>query len=210
MTRLALYDKKYGAVDRKKNNYFRWDYIYFRNFWTRLGVFFGCMIIALFYALNKIIVEQVDVFELDLRAEAAKIGFYTIAALVLYTIIGTLVASAEYKKSKERLDAYFMMLKMLDGEAGDDESEASEDVEHGQYGNYANYGNADSYDVPQERDVREGYGYLPPEYDDYEPPVAPPRRTFSGMGAPDGDDSGFNKLKKLKGVNGDGDERSRG
>ena len=45
MTKLALYEKHYGAVDRAANDYFRHDFIYKKNLGTRFAVGFGGLII---------------------------------------------------------------------------------------------------------------------------------------------------------------------
>lgn len=114
MTKLAVYDKNYGARDRKINEYYRSDYIYRNNMWNRLCVFFGCVIVILFYWLHKIFVEGVDVFTLNYKDVGINMALFILAVMAFYTLIGTAKATMEYAVSQKRLRKYEKMLTQLD------------------------------------------------------------------------------------------------
>lgn len=127
MTRLAIYDKKYGTVDRKKSDFFRWDFIYFNNFKIRAGVLCGCLILVFFYALKLFTIDQVDFMALDIKAEATKVVIAVFAILAFYTLIGTIIGFKEYSTSRNRLDTYFAMLDKLDELNGKPKKSVAED-----------------------------------------------------------------------------------
>jgi hypothetical protein len=114
MTKLALYDKHHGVQDRKCNEFFRHDYIYKKNMWTRLCSALGAIAILAIYWANKLLVVKVDILEIDFRQEALNAGIFVIAVMAIYTLIGTASAARQYAKVQERLKAYFNMLAALD------------------------------------------------------------------------------------------------
>jgi len=113
MTKLALYDKHEGASDRAANDYFRHDFIYRKNLGTRLAVGLGCVFILIIYWSMRIFVEGADVFELSLEHFRESILF-ALAALVLYSLIGTIQGTREYYLVQKRLEDYQAHLRHLE------------------------------------------------------------------------------------------------
>jgi hypothetical protein len=114
MTKLALYDKRHGEQDRKCNEFFRHDYIYKKNMWTRLCSALGAVAILAIYWANKLLVVKVDILEVNFKQEALNAGIFIIAIMAVYTLIGTASAARQYAQVQERLKAYFNMLAALD------------------------------------------------------------------------------------------------
>ncbi len=116
MTKLEMYNKKYGNEDRKRCRYFLEDYVYIKNLKTRI-----CFtIVVLFFlaigtmkriVINFIIPESLEQF----------IGVYIepyimpwLIGIVVYTMVSSWVYSKKYRKSQKRLKAYRKILKELD------------------------------------------------------------------------------------------------
>lgn len=115
MTKLALHEKKYGKMDKKRNGYFKWDYIYMHNWYTRFAVGVAlAMMIAWFMFTDVYIREIVPVFEIELGEYLSKylVGFAVL--LLLYTGISTLIFNKKYEASQRRIDQYQEMVDALD------------------------------------------------------------------------------------------------
>lgn len=116
MSKIALYEKKYKKRDQRIINYFVEDYVYVNNFITRCGI----SLITLFFiavgafriVYNGIIFptsieEFIDVYL------SAYIGPW-IGAIVVYTIISSVVFGARYKKVSKRYSQYRRLIRQLD------------------------------------------------------------------------------------------------
>jgi len=114
MTKLALYDQKYGSRDRKDNEYFRHDYIYRKNMWTRLCASIGALIILAVYWMYQIFTLKQSFLEIDYKSAGTDAAVFILAVMTLYTIIGTIRETAQYAKGQRRLKNYMRMLYMLD------------------------------------------------------------------------------------------------
>jgi len=114
MTKLAIYDKTDGESDKRLNSFFRHDYVYWKNFWIRLYAFIGCVVIVALYALNKIVIEKQDLFEIDYKAEAMSILFFVIIVLGISTFFGSIKATREYSKAQKRITEHLELTKQLD------------------------------------------------------------------------------------------------
>lgn len=114
MTKLAVYDKKYGEKDKRISEKFKWDYIYIKNFWTRLGVLASFVILTFFYIFNKILVEQTNFINIDYRGEASKIIVVLALALAGYTVLNSYIASKEYKNALRRIERYYKLIDKLE------------------------------------------------------------------------------------------------
>jgi hypothetical protein len=114
MTKLALYDKHEGASDRAANDYFRHDFIYRKNLGTRLAVGLGCVFILIIYWSWLIFVEGMDIFELNLEEHFQESILFALAALVLYSLIGTIQGTREYYLVQKRLEDYQAHLRHLE------------------------------------------------------------------------------------------------
>ena len=116
MSKLAVYDKNHEERDSKILSYFRNDYIYRQNIWVRFGVFIGCFIVILFYAMHKIVISGADtIFEFDYKAELIRIGIFVVIVMAIYSCIGTALYLRDYQKALNRSRKYFNDLDDLDG-----------------------------------------------------------------------------------------------
>ena len=115
MSKLAIYDKKYGEADRQANSFFRHDYVYWKNFWNRLFALLGCFIIIGFYVFNRLVVNAEDLFEIDYRAEGVRLLLFVLAVLFACTLISSLKATREYSVIQKRIDRQLMLIEKLEG-----------------------------------------------------------------------------------------------
>ena len=113
MTKLAIYDKNYGETDRRQQEYFRDDYVYKYNFWNRFFVFIATIIVIIMYYSHKILIENMDILEMDYKAELVDTATFLIVVLVIYSIIGTIIATVKYYLAQKRLKKYFAMIAEL-------------------------------------------------------------------------------------------------
>lgn len=116
MTKLEMYNKKYGKEDRVRCRYFFEDYIYIKNFKTRL---YFSLVVLMFLVVGaiKIVVTDLVIPESLEQFMSAYVNPYIlpwIIGLVIYTLISTWIYSKAYQKSKGRLKAYRKTLEELD------------------------------------------------------------------------------------------------
>lgn len=114
MTKLAVYDKNFAEEDLRNDQYFRHDYIYKRNMRNRIFVFLGCIIVILLSVLHKMVYEDFDIYAINYTVELTKIVIFFAVMLIAYTVVGTIIYTAEFHKSQKRLDRYFHLLGRLD------------------------------------------------------------------------------------------------
>ena len=114
MTKLAIYDKNDGEADRKYMGYFRSDYVYKYNFWNRFFVLIGTIMVIIMYYAHKILIENVDIFDMDYRAELIDAATFLIIVIVFYTVIGTAIATVRYYLAQKRIKKYFALIAKLD------------------------------------------------------------------------------------------------
>jgi len=114
MTKLAIYDQQYGPRDRKDNEYYRHDYIYRKNMWTRLCAAIGAVIILAFYWMYQIFALGKSFLEINYQRAGINAAILVLVIMAVYTIIGTVKETARYAKSQRRLKNYMRMLYMLD------------------------------------------------------------------------------------------------
>jgi len=118
MSKLAVYDKNYGERDRQANKYFRTDYVYRKNMWTRFYIFMGCLLIIAVHALRLFVVQGYDIFEYDFRGGLAGAGVFVLTMLIAYTLIGTKIYVSEFNRAQRRLGNYIELIKMLNDMSG--------------------------------------------------------------------------------------------
>lgn len=116
MTKLEMYNKKYGNKDRARCKYFLEDYLYIKNFKTRL---YFSLVILFFLVLGavKIVVTNLVIPESLEQFMVAYVNPYILPwafGIIIYTLISSWVYSKAYGKSRERLKAYRKTLKELD------------------------------------------------------------------------------------------------
>jgi hypothetical protein len=113
MTHLAVYDKNDGEKDKRINGYFLHDFIYKNNMMTRISVITGALILVFFYTLHRIFNQNVDIMTLDYPAEFRQIGLFVLAVAIVYTVISSICAAREYRRSQKRLKDYTKRLNKL-------------------------------------------------------------------------------------------------
>ncbi len=120
MTKLAIYDKYYGSKDRKFDDYFRHDYAYRKNMWTRFFILISSAAVLLLYLVNKIMVDEADIFSIDYKALIGSSASYVFLILIAYTVITSFKAVYDYNSAQKRLDKYYELINMLEGRDGSD------------------------------------------------------------------------------------------
>jgi uncharacterized protein YjbI with pentapeptide repeats len=112
MAQLATYEKRYARIDRKRLAFFREDYVYKRNFVTRLYVILGTLVaLAARYSYLAAVTEE-NVF---LSASSADYALRAlIAVVIIYSVIGTLKRNYEYALSENRFERYQTLIKNLE------------------------------------------------------------------------------------------------
>ena len=118
MSKLAVYDKNYGEKDRAAGKYFRTDYVYRKNMWTRFYVLVGCALIIGLYALRQFVVVGYDLLDFDYFGQLMNIGIFVLTMLVIYTLIGTKIYVSEYNRATRRLGNYLELIKLLNDMSG--------------------------------------------------------------------------------------------
>jgi len=115
MTKLAVYEKKYIKEDRRRNGYYLEDYIYVKNFKTRLSVTLAFISFAALDTMKK--VSENLIFPTSLEGF---VGIYIkpyimswIIVLIGYTILSTIIYEKRYALSQKGLKRYNLLLKKL-------------------------------------------------------------------------------------------------
>ncbi|MDR1687362.1 MAG: hypothetical protein LBS21_01965 [Clostridiales bacterium] len=129
MTQLAVYDKHGAEADRRINDYFLHDFIYKNNMWTRFSVILGSIILYFFYMLHRIFNEGLDIMTLDYIAELKKMGLFILVIAAVYTVIGSIKSSYDYRQSQKKISEYSKRLSVLTGEYDEGLEEEYEDSE---------------------------------------------------------------------------------
>jgi len=133
MTKLAMYDKREGDADRRINEYFRHDYVYRQNTWTRFFVFLGGCILLALYWLHQGSVEGINILTFDYKKAAIDAAFFLAVLMTAYSLCGTQIALLEYNKAQKRLENYYALMDELrddyvpDADEPDDEGGYEDD-----------------------------------------------------------------------------------
>ena len=114
MAKLAVYDKRYGEADRAVFSYFRRDYIYRKNMWTRMSVAVASAFLLGLYWLHQIFIYGIDIQELDIQQSVLDSVLFLAAVLAVYTLIGTIQGTHQYHLIQKRMERYLAMLKKLE------------------------------------------------------------------------------------------------
>jgi len=124
MAKMAVYDKRYGSADRAAFSFYRRDYIYRKNMWTRFSVGIGSLFLLAAYWLHEIFIYGADIQELDIYQSVTNSLLFLIAVMAFYTMIGTIQGTIEYYKVQRRMEDYIDMIEYLedpyDFESNDD------------------------------------------------------------------------------------------
>lgn len=115
MTKLALHEKKYGKEDNKRNSYFKWDYIYINNWYTRFAVGFAIFVIMAWMIFTDIYIKEIiPIINVPLSQYFKKYIISFAIVIVIYTGLSTLVYNKKYEEMKKRQKQYEKILKKLD------------------------------------------------------------------------------------------------
>jgi len=113
MSKMAVYDKRHREADRAIFSYFRRDYIYRKNTWTRLSVAMGSMVLLGLYWLHRIFIYGVDIQELDIQQSVIDSVLFLVAVMAFYTLVGTIQGTHQYHKVQKRVERYLAMMQRL-------------------------------------------------------------------------------------------------
>jgi hypothetical protein len=115
MTKLAVYEKKYIKEDRRRNSYYLEDYIYIKNFKTRISI---SLVIILFASIDTM--KRINENLIFPTSLGSFIEIYIrpylmpwIIAMIGYTFISSLIYKKRYALSQTRLKRYNLLLKKL-------------------------------------------------------------------------------------------------
>lgn len=116
MTKLAVYEKNYIKEDRRRGSYYFEDYIYVKNFKTKLSVTIVVMMFMMIDILQRInhnLIFPTSVMQfISVYITPYLIPWITI--LIGYTILSTAIYGKRYTLSQKRLKGYNKLLKELD------------------------------------------------------------------------------------------------
>jgi len=114
MSQLALYDKGQGQADKRADRLFRRDYIYQQNMWTRFYASIVVVFGLICYWVYRYFTTDMDLFNLDLETMLLQAVFILGVTLLIFTVISTIKATADYQAAQGRLRRYYKMLNHLD------------------------------------------------------------------------------------------------
>lgn len=113
MTKMALYEEKYGKEDLKVNEYYRMDYVRLKVIQTILSVTIGLLLVVILnavYEVEYILAEAVTIDYKELWERYALIYLIILGAYVLLALIGYNVV---YGKRRKKLHDYSKNMKLL-------------------------------------------------------------------------------------------------
>ena len=131
MSRLALYDKGQGRIDQKADRLFRRDYIYRQNMWTRFYASMVVIIGLVCYWVYRFFTTDLDIFGTGMETILTQSLIILGITLLIFTVIGTIKATADYQAAQGRLRRYYKLLAHLDRistESGPETAAAGEKV----------------------------------------------------------------------------------
>lgn len=115
MTKLALHEKKYGKEDETRNSYFKWDYIYINNWYTRFAAGLSALIIIGWLIFKDVYIgEVIPVLDVALQDYLGKYITFFVLAILVYTGVSTIIFHRRYEKTQKRIEEYEKIVKELD------------------------------------------------------------------------------------------------
>lgn len=115
MTKLALYEKKYGKQDKNRNAYFKWDYIYINNWYTRFAVGVATLMIISWMVLTDIYLKEImPILDITLSHYLKKYAISFGLVILVYTGVSTLIYNKRYEDTQKRLEKYERIIQELD------------------------------------------------------------------------------------------------
>lgn len=114
MTKLAIYEKNKGKEDKSIMEYFKTDYISFKNFKMQIGVTFALIMILGFEFANIVLNNLAKITDYDFVGLGIKYFSIWLVLMVSYTIISAAYNRMEYSKAEKRIQEYDRLLKNLE------------------------------------------------------------------------------------------------
>ncbi len=114
MTRASIYEKEEGREDLARNTFFASDYVRFcllRNF---ICVTLAAIMILMIYLLCRVEYVMTLAAEMNLGPFVRQVLTIYLVTVVVYTLIGAVIYSVQYVRSKERVRKYYRMLKLIE------------------------------------------------------------------------------------------------
>ena len=111
-----MYEKNHIKEDRRRNSYYLEDYIYVKNFKTKLSVTIVVMmfmVLDIFQTINYNFIFPTSVVQF-LSVYITPYLIPWIIILIGYTILSTALYGRRYALSQKRLKIYNKLLKQLD------------------------------------------------------------------------------------------------
>ena len=114
MAKMAVYDKRHGETDRAIFAFFRRDYIYRKNMWTRFCVSMGAAFILGIYWMYQIFIYGVDIHQLNVEQAVTDSVLFLLAIMAFYTMVGTIQGTIQYHQVQTRMEKYLAMIRRLE------------------------------------------------------------------------------------------------
>ncbi len=114
MTRASVYEKEEGVRDMSRNSFFASDYVRYCLLKNFLAVTLSAFLILVIYCLCNVEYVMTLVAEVNLGQFFRKVIFIYILAVCVYTGIGVIAYSVQYKASRDRLRKYYRLLKLIE------------------------------------------------------------------------------------------------
>ncbi len=113
MTKLAVYEKKYGKKDKEISKYYKEDYVYSRNAVARWYACFGATLIIIVDMMIKIGEVGIEKLISNMGIYVIDIIIFYIVVVIAYTVINTVITYVEYDKSYIRSQSFISILDKL-------------------------------------------------------------------------------------------------
>ena len=111
MTKMAIYEKRFGKKNMKMTEYFRGDYVSWNAVKTVIAVTIAYVLIVaawVFYHIEELIE---NVYTMDIVGLLKKIGVNYIIILGIYVMIAYIIYNVKYSKAMNSLKHYRTNLK---------------------------------------------------------------------------------------------------
>jgi hypothetical protein len=114
MTKMAIYEKHEGRQMLKNSHYFKGDYVAFGVLRTLIATTFAYILMVILYVLCDMEKIIANINSMDYAVVGKKLGLYYILLLVVYAVIGAMVYTYRYNRSRKGLKKYFSRLNKLE------------------------------------------------------------------------------------------------
>lgn len=113
MSNLAVYEKRYARKDFVISNYFKNDFVYVRNAWTRFFVIIGATILYPLFFQSVFSFEDFTVTIANGKLLLLFTIIYYALFIIVYTFISSYFAKQEYDEAIKRVESYEYLLSLL-------------------------------------------------------------------------------------------------